>query len=82
MALTTRVTKTVFDMPIRNDFDAFPVGTVIRIKRTNEFAIIRQQNFLKDRKGFLHYLVEIEDKQGLYCALHDDIDLEHLPLTK
>lgn len=68
-------------MPIRNDSDAFPVGCVIKIKRTNEFAIIRKKTFQKDGKGFLNYLVEIEDKQGLYCAFHNDIDLEHLPPT-
>jgi hypothetical protein len=52
---------------------------VIRIKRTNEFAIVRQKTFQKDGKGFLNYLIEIEGKMGLYCAFHDDIDLAHLP---
>ena len=65
-------------MPIK-DSDVYPVGTVIRIKRTNEFAIIRTHTFQHLGKGFLNYLVEIEDKQGLYCAFHHDIDLEHLP---
>jgi hypothetical protein len=50
-------------MPIRNDSDAFPVGSVIRIKRTNEFAIFRKKTFQKDGKRFLNYLVEIEDKE-------------------
>jgi hypothetical protein len=68
-------------MPIRNDSDAFPIGSVIRIKRTNESAIIRRKTFQKDGKGFLNYLVEIENKRGLYCAFNDDIDLEHLPPT-
>jgi hypothetical protein len=45
-------------MPIK-DSDVYPVGTVIRIKRTNEFSIIRNHTFQKDGKG-------------LYCMFHDD----------
>jgi hypothetical protein len=62
-------------MPIK-DSDVYPVGTVIRIKSTNEFAIIRMHTCQHACKGFLNYLVEIEDKRGLYCAFHDDIALE------
>ena len=60
-------------MPIK-DSDVYPVGTVIRIKRTNEFAIIRNHTFQKDGKGFLNYLCEIlvRKQHALYCMFHDD----------
>ena len=63
------------------DNEIYPIGTVVRLKRTGEFAIIRKQNFLKDEKGFLHYLGEIEGREGLYCLIHDQLDLESLPLA-
>jgi len=56
----------------------YPVDTIVRLKRTSEFAIIRNQTFLQGHY-FLNYLVEIEGKKGLYCAFHYDIELEHLP---
>jgi hypothetical protein len=65
-------------MPIK-DSDVYPVGTVVRIKRTNEFAIIKTHTFQHFGRGFLNYLVEKEGKHGLYCAFHDDIEVEHLP---
>jgi hypothetical protein len=61
------------------DKDIYRIDTVIRIKKTNQFAIIRQHGFVKDGKRFLHYLGEIEGKEGLYALYHDDIELEALP---
>jgi hypothetical protein len=66
-------------MPM-NDNEVYPVDTVIRIRKTNEFAKVRQHMFLKDGKYFLNYLVEIERKKGLYCAFHYNVDLECLPI--
>jgi len=64
-------------MPIP-DNEIYPIETVVRLKRTNEFGIIKKYTFQHEQKGFLNYLVQVEDRQGLYCWFHDDIDLEHL----
>jgi hypothetical protein len=62
------------------DEDIYPLDTVVRIKRTGQFAMIKKQQFVKDGKGFLHYLARIEGRgDGLYCVFHDDVDLEVLP---
>ena len=61
------------------DEDAYPEDTVVRIIKTGEIVLIKKRNFLKDGKGFLHYLVEFEGKKGLYCVFHQDIELEALP---
>lgn len=91
MALTTVHQPTAFcsSMPLQNSTPyPFPVGTVARIVKTrsdksqyeiNEFIIIRHLNYVKDQRGFLNYLVEVEGKQGLYCCFHDQIELENLP---
>ena len=61
------------------DSDVYQVGTVIRLRHTNDIYIIRTHTFQHLGKGFLNYLVEKEGIAGLYCAFHDDIDLEHFP---
>ena len=61
------------------DEDAYPIGTVVRIRATGQFAVIRKKAFLKDGKNFLNYLAEIEGKKGLYAIYHEDVDLENLP---
>lgn len=68
-------------MPHPKDNEAYPVGSVVRIKKTGQFAVIRDRTFLKDGKGFLNYLANLEDKGDgkLYALYHDDIELEHLP---
>lgn len=59
----------------------YPINTVVRIKSTGVFAIIKEQVFLLDGKSFLHYLGQIEGRgSGLYCILHDDVELECLPI--
>jgi hypothetical protein len=58
------------------DNEVYPIGTVVRIKKTGVFAIIRKHGFLKDGKNFLHYLGEIEGKEGLFALYHDDIEVE------
>lgn len=60
------------------DDEAYPEGTVVRIKRTGEMAIIRGRQFMKEGRNFLHYLAEIEGREGLYALYHDDIELEAL----
>ncbi len=63
------------------DHEVYPVETVVRWKKTGQFAIIKARNFCKDEIGFLHYLGVIEGRgDGLYCLIHDDLELEHLPL--
>jgi hypothetical protein len=61
------------------DEDVYPVGTVVRIKKTGQFAIIRQVCFQFNGRGFLNYLAEIEGHEGLYALYHDDVELEALP---
>ena len=65
-------------MPISEN-EIYPIESVVRLKRTNEFAIIKKYTFQNGGKGFLNYLVQVEDRQGLYCWFHYDIDLGHLP---
>lgn len=62
------------------DSEVYPVNTVVRIKKTGQFAIIKQQQFLKDGNGFLNYLGQIEGRgEALYAIYHGDVDLENLP---
>lgn len=59
------------------DEDVYPVGTVVRIKKTGQFAIIKDVCFLKNGKNFLNYLGEIEGRGGgLYAIYHEDVELE------
>jgi hypothetical protein len=61
----------------------FPVDTVVRLKKTGEFAIIKRVAFLNDEKSFLHYEGTIEGRgKGLYALYPDDIELECLPPDK
>lgn len=62
------------------DNEVYPQDTVVRIKKTGQFAMIRVRTFLKDGNGFLNYLGEIEGRKGLYALYHDDIELEALPI--
>lgn len=63
------------------DDEVYPVGTVVRRHKTGEFAIIRDVVFRKENKYFSHYRAEIEGREGLYCIIHDEVDLESLPPT-
>ncbi|SKC84998.1 hypothetical protein [Ohtaekwangia koreensis] len=66
-------------MPVKDE-DTYMIGTVVRLKRTGEFAIIRNRCFLREDKYFLNYLGEIEGRPGgLYALYHEDIELECLP---
>lgn len=58
------------------DEDAYPIGTVVRIRKTGQFAIIRQLTFQYNGHGFLNYLGEVDGRDGLYALYHGDIDLE------
>jgi hypothetical protein len=62
------------------DYEVYPVGTVVRLK-TGQFAIIKIQTFQMKGQGFLHYLGEIEGQEGLYCLIHDRLEVECLPTT-
>lgn len=60
--------------------EPYAVGSVVRIKKTGELAIIRRIQFLLDKKSFLHYEGEIEGRgEGNYALYHEDIELECLP---
>lgn len=65
---------------IVRDEEVYPLRSVVRLKKTGEFAMILDHNFQKDGRGFLNYLASIEGRGvGLYAVYHNDIDLEHLP---
>ena len=65
------------------DEDVYPVGTIVRLRKTGEFARITQYCWLRPelQKYFLNYLAEIEGMVplGLYAIYHDEVDLEVLP---
>lgn len=66
-------------MPHPKDSEIYPLNSVVRIKKTGEFAVIKDHTFLKDGKNFLNYLTEIEGRpKKLYPLYHDDIELEVL----
>lgn len=59
------------------DDEVYPIDTVVRLKKTGEFAIIVGHGFLKDGVGFLHYEGIIEGRgDGHYALYHNDIELE------
>jgi len=57
----------------------YPVGTVVRIRKTGQFAIITHRNFLMNEDNFLNYLGVIEGREGKYALYDDEIELECLP---
>lgn len=62
------------------DEDTYPIDTVVRIRKTGQFAMIKDRCFLKDGKNFLNYLGIIEGRgEGLYAIYHEDVELEALP---
>ena len=61
------------------DSEVYPVDSVVRLKETGQFAIIRKQSFQMNERGFLNYLGEIEGREGLYCLIHDRLELECRP---
>jgi hypothetical protein len=58
----------------------YPVGTVIRLKKNNLFAMVREQMCLTDG-AFYYYLIEIEDREGLYAHFpyNNDDEVECYP---
>jgi hypothetical protein len=58
----------------------YPPDTIVRLKKTGEFAIIKSLTFLKDGKNFLNYLGEIEGRpSGNYALYHNEIEFEWPP---
>lgn len=59
--------------------EVFPVGTVVRLKKTGEFALITDRTMLMGWH-FLHYLGRIEGRgDGNWCLIHDEVELEAFP---
>ena len=59
--------------------EVYPVGTVVRLKRTGEFALIVEQSRFIDG-SFQNYLGEIEGREpGTWCLIHSEVELECLP---
>lgn len=61
------------------DEEVYPEGSVVRIKKTGVFAIIKDHIYLSEGRNFLNYLAEIEGRTGLFALYHEDVELEHLP---
>ena len=61
------------------DHEVYLVDTVVRWKRTGQFALIKSHTFLRDGKGFLNYLAEIEGRNGIFAIYHDDLEFECAP---
>lgn len=63
----------------------YPIGTVVRLKKTGEFALIVEHSYQKDGQGFLNYVAQIEGRRnveigkGGWSLYHDEIELEQLP---
>lgn len=65
-----------------NDEDTYPIDTVVRLKKTGEFARITKRAWLRPeiQKFFLHYEAIIESRgDKAFTIYHDDIELEALP---
>lgn len=64
-------------------FPKYPIGSVVRLKKTNEFALIVGYNLLMNKlETFLNYYVEIEGRgSAIWAAYNDDIELECLPVS-
>jgi len=59
----------------------FPLGTVVRLKKTGEFALIASRNELMGNpESFLNYYLQIEDRPGLWAGYDADLELEALPM--
>jgi hypothetical protein len=60
--------------------DVYPFDTVVRLRKTNEFAVIKQRTFLNS-ENFLNFLALIDGRaeNDLYAIYHEDIVLEVLP---
>lgn len=69
----------LWDMPHPKDSEIYPVDTVVRLIDSGLFATIKVQAFQMNGQGFLYYLGEIEGKEGLYCLIHDRLEVQCLP---
>lgn len=58
-------------------YTIYPPGTILRIKKTGEFARVHSHATLDDNT-FLNYHVEIEGKDGLWVLYPADAELESL----
>lgn len=64
----------------KNKDPIYPLDTVVRIKKTGQFALITFLSYLNGG-NFYYYLGKIEGRgEGNYTLFHDDIELECLPL--
>lgn len=62
-------------MPHPRDNELLPIGTRVFRPKTGQYGVIRKYNFQYQGTNFLNYEVEIEGKKGLYCCLHDEIEM-------
>lgn len=67
-------------MPHPKDNEIYFLDTVVRLKKTGQFAIIRKYGWQSGGRGFLNYLAEIEGRNGLFAIYHEDCDLEVGPI--
>ena len=54
--------------------NAYPIATMIRIRRTGEFAMVTKKTFMMEGRRIMTYLGKIEGRgDSLYALYHDDI---------
>jgi len=70
-------------MPHPKPNEVYAADTVVRIKKTGEFARIIAPVYLMD-KAFLHYHAEIEGREpgSMWALYHDDIEFEAPPMDQ
>ena len=64
-------------MPHPKDNELLPLGTTVIIKEgfnKGKKAVIRDYTFLNEGRNFLHYLGEVEQREGLYVLYHTRIE--------
>jgi nuclear transport factor 2 (NTF2) superfamily protein len=64
------------------DDEVYYAGTVVRWKRTGEFALIKHATYrFPGGGGFMHYMAEFQDRAGSWVLYHDDVELECYPMS-
>ncbi len=58
----------------------FDIDTIVRLTKTGQFARIVKSQYAYDGTTLMHYLSEIEGREGQYAIYHYDVELECLPI--
>lgn len=62
------------------DEDTYPLETVVRLKKTGEFALLKKKAWLRpdQQKYYLHYeaIIEGRGNDKFFAIYHDDVEPE------